>query len=100
VGGHDKPDNKEIKRMIPLQFHRRQLHYFVPDKNGERKKYGSTMSMGFKRGSLVRHKKRGLCYVGGNYKDRVGLSSLETGERLCSNAKVGDIRFLAYNSFR
>lgn len=100
VGGHEKPDNKEIKRMIPLQFHRRQLHRFQPDKNGIRNRYGGTMSLGFKKGSLIKHKKYGLCYIGGNLKKRLVLHRLEDGIRLCQNAKVDDIKFLAYNSFR
>lgn len=100
VGGHTKPDNTEIKRMIPIQLHRRQLHRFQPAQSGERKRYGGTISLGYKKGSLVKHKKYGLCYVGGSLKNRLSLHNLETGKRLCQNARVEDTRFLAYSSFR
>jgi hypothetical protein len=100
VGGHTKPDNTEIKRMIPIQFHRRQLHRFQPDKGGERKRYGGTMSLGFKKGSLVKNEKHGLCHIGGSLKNRLSLHDLETGKRLCQNARVEDTRFLTYGSFR
>ena len=100
VGGHTKPDNIKIKRMIPIQFHRRHLHKFQPDKNGERLRYGGTMSLGFKKGSLVKNQKHGLCYVGGNARGWLSLLSLKTGKRLCQNARIENTRFLAYNSFR
>ena len=100
VGGHTKPDNTEIKRMIPLQFHRRQLYRFQPSRGGERTRYGGTMSLGFKRGSLVKHTKYGVCYVGGNSGERLSILSLITGKRLCRTAKIEDTKFLAYNSFR
>ena len=58
------------------------------------------MSHGFKRGSLVRHPKHGVSYVGGKLKDRVSLHSLGTGKRLCQNAKPSDCKFLAYNTWR
>lgn len=100
VGGHTKPDNTKIIRTTPIEFHRRQLHRFEPDKNGERKRYGGTMSLGFKKGSIVKNKKHGICYIGGSLKDRLSLHSLEDGKRLCQNAKTEDTKFLAYNSFR
>ena len=64
----------------------------------ERSNYGGTRSAGLKRGSLVRHIKHGLCYVGGSSKGRVSLHNLETGKRLCQNAKGEDIKFLSYNT--
>jgi len=100
VGGHIKPDNKEIKRMIPIQFHRRQLHRFKIEKGGERKRYGGTMSLGFKKGSLVKNKKHGICYIGGNSYGKLSLHSLKTGKRLCQGAKIEEIKFLTYCSFR
>ena len=100
IGGHIKPENKEIKRMIPIQLHRRQLHRFQPDDGGERKRYGGTMSLGFKKGSLVINEKYGLCYIGGSLKNRLSLHSNVTGKRLCQNAKKEDTKFLAYSGFR
>jgi hypothetical protein len=100
VGGHTVPDNTTIKRMIPLQFHRRQLHNFQFEIGGKRRRQGGTISLGFKKGSLVKHPKHRLCYVGGNLGGRLSLHSLQTGKRLCQKAKVKDIQFLTYSSFR
>jgi hypothetical protein len=58
------------------------------------------MSHGFKRGSLVRHPKHGVLYVGGMLKDRISLHSVETGKRVCQNAKPSDCRFLTFNTWR
>jgi hypothetical protein len=100
VGGHVKPDNMELICLTPLQFHRRQLHVLQPAMDGLRKVYGSTKSLGFSRGSLVRHVKHGVSYVGGYMKDRLSLHDIETGKRLTQTAKLGDCRFLTYNSWR
>jgi hypothetical protein len=98
VGG-DILDNKNIIIVTPLQFHRRQLHVLQPH-SGIRKPYGGTRSLGFKRGSIVVHPKHGKVYVGGMSNNRISLHSVETGERLCRNAKVEDCRFLTFNSWR
>jgi hypothetical protein len=97
-GREIKPTRKML-RISFLQFHRRQLHR-LQSKNGERKRYGGTMSLGLKRGSLVEHKKLGTCYVGGFLKNRISLHSLETGKRLCQNARVKDCVFKTYLSWR
>ena len=100
VGGHSLPENKQIIRLFPLRFHRRQLHVFQFSKGGNRRPYGSTRSLGFKRGSLVRHAKRGLCYVGGQMRGFISLHCLETGKRLTQSAKVVDCEFRSFNSWR
>ena len=100
VGGNIVPENKEIIRLIPLQFHRRQLHRFNFSKGGIRKDYGSTMSLGLKRGSLVTHHKYGICYVGGSSKNRLSVHNLETGKRLAQNVDKKDLVFLSYNYWR
>jgi len=100
TGGHIVPDNKEMLYIVPLQFHRRQLHKLEPAKGGIRKHYGSTNSLGFKRGSLVKHPKWGLCYVGGFMNSRISLHSLSTGRRLSQTAKPEDCKFLCYSSWR
>lgn len=94
---HTRPDNKDMLLISPLRFHRRQLHYFQPKKNNYRQPYGGTRSLGFKRGSLVKHPKYGLCYVSGVYKERLALRSVTNGSRLCQNAKSKDCKFLTYN---
>ncbi len=100
TGGHTVPDNAELLCITPLQFHRRQLHYLQPGAGGIRKSYGGTRSLGFKRGSLVKHPKYGLVYVGGHSKNNISLHSLSDGRRLCQNAKPSDVKFLAFNSWR
>ena len=100
VGGHNKPDNKRILKVIPMQFHRRQLHMFQPSAGNIRKPYGSTMSMGFKRGSLVKHPKYNVCYVGGTKDGRISLHNITDSKRLCQNAKPTETKFLAYNTWK
>lgn len=65
VGGHVKPDNTSLVEIIPLEFHRRQLHRLQHATGHIRSRYGGTLSAGFKRGSVVKHPKYGFCYVGG-----------------------------------
>jgi len=100
VGGHTKPDNTAMLFIVPLRFHRRQLHVLQPAKGGVRKSYGGTLSMGFKRGSWVEHPKYGLCYVGGTSEERISLHDMQTGNRLCHNAKPTDLKFLCTASWR
>jgi hypothetical protein len=98
--------NKEIKpvkiilKLSFIRFHRRQLHRLEPGKHGERLRYGGTMSLGLKRGSLVKHKKHGLCYVGGYTNERLTLHCLKTGIRISRLAKVLDCLFKTYLSWR
>ncbi|MCI0709760.1 MAG: RRXRR domain-containing protein [Chloroflexi bacterium] len=100
VGGHTAPDNKAMLLVTPLRFHRRQLHRLQLEPGGVRKPYGGTMSSGFKRGTWVKHPKYGVCYVGGTSNGRISLHSLESGKRLCQNAKPNDCQFLTLSSFR
>ncbi len=100
VGGHIVPDNVGMLCVSPIRFHRRQLHVLQPAKGGIRKTYGSTRSLGFKRGSLVKHRKYGIAYVGGTMKNRISLYSLKTGKRLSQKIKPIDCKFLTYNTWR
>ena len=101
AGGHLKPENTQVQCLVPLRWHRRQLHRFQPGKGGIRQSYGGTHSLGFKRGSLVRHiLKHGLSYVGGTLKGRLSLHSLVTSKRLCRNARSEDCTFLTRLSWR
>jgi hypothetical protein len=99
VGG-TKPDNTRLLCVTPLRFHRRQLHALQPAKGGVRRAYGGTRSLNFKRGSLVTHPKWGLCYVGGTMGGRISLHSLDSGSRLCQNAKPEECVYLAYLGWR
>ncbi len=107
--GHLKPDNTKLIEVIPLEFHRRQLHRLQHQEGHVRPRYGGTISAGFKRGSIVKHKKYGFCYVGGwqespSKKDpsrkTISLHSLATGKRLTQNAIHTDCKFKAYGSWR
>ena len=100
VGGHSEPDNREMLKVVPLRFHRRQLHVFQASEGGVRKEYGSSRSLGFKRGSIVKHNKYGICYVGGTSKGRISLHDIRTGKRLTQNAKIEECRFRSYSSVR
>jgi hypothetical protein len=100
TGGHIEPDNKAIMVISPIQLHRRQLHKLQPESGGIRKPYGGTCSMSFKRGSLVKHPKYGLTYVGGTMNGRISLHSLENGKRLSQNVLPEECIPLAYNTWK
>ena len=93
------PIDKTMILLKPMQFHRRQLHAFQPAMGGVRRLYGSTRSMGFRRGSIVSHPKYGICTIGGTSNGRISLHSLSTGIRLCRNAKSQDVTFTSYNKY-
>jgi hypothetical protein len=100
IGGHTAPDNTKMLYIVPLRFHRRQLHRLQPETGGIRRPYGGTLSMGFKRGSWVKHPKYGLAYVGGTTNARISLHSLQDGKRLTQNAKPEDCSLLTTASWR
>ena len=100
VGGHTNPDMIDLLRIAPIQLHRRQLHFLNPLSKGVRKPYGGTMSLGFKRGSVIKHKKHKLVYVGGASRGRISLHSISTGLRLTQNAKSSECEFLYHNSWK
>jgi hypothetical protein len=99
VGGHTGVENKEMLIVKALRFFRRQLHVLQVAKGSIRKNYGSTISEGFKRGSIVTHLKYGLTFIGGASKGRVSLHNITDGKRQCQNAKPSEVKFLAYNSW-
>lgn len=102
ITGAKKPKCLDIWYMVPLRFHRRQLHRFQPSKGGIRRRYGGTRSLGYKRGTLVRHSIYGLCYIGGcnERRRRLSLHDIKTGRRITQDAKEDDIRILTSVSFR
>jgi hypothetical protein len=109
IGGHIQPDNTKVIEVIPLEFHRRQLHRFQHSTGHVRSRYGGTLSAEFKRGSIVKHPKYGFCYVGGwqesptkkdPHRKTISLHDLKTSKRLCQNAAPTDCKFLSYNSWR
>ena len=100
VGGHSSPDDVRIMYIVPLKFRRRQLHYLQPGKGGKRGPHGGTISLGFKRGTWVRHPRHGVVYVGGCMNGRISLHSLWDGRRLCRNARPSDCVALTRCSWR
>jgi hypothetical protein len=100
ITGAKTPTTKNMYYLTPLKFHRRQLHRFQFSKGGIRRRYGGTLSLGLKKGTLVTHKTFGLCYIGGNLKNRLSLHCLKTGKRLAQNAKKEDCIVLTRISFR
>ncbi len=100
VGGHIKPENKRMLLLEPIQFHRRNLHAQLFAEGGVRRRAGGTISLGLKKGRLVKHIKHGLCYIGGNTRGRLTLCDVSNGARIMQNAKTEDLQLLAFNSWR
>ena len=98
--GAKYPTTRGLYYLVPLRWHRRQLHRLEPGKGGVRRRYGGTVSLGLKKGTLVRHVKYGLCYIGGSLRDRFSLHSLKTGGRITQNAERGDLNILTRIAFR
>jgi len=80
--------------LKPIKRYRRQLHAIVPQKENKRRNYGSTRSMGFERGTLVKHIKHGLTLIGGTSKGKLSLHSLKTNKRVSQKSKPEDIKIL------
>lgn len=100
ISGAIKPSYLGLIYWTPIRLHRRQLHRFEPDTGGIWRLYGGTQSMGRSRGTLVRHVRYGLTYIGGTLKNRVSLHSIATGKRLTQNAKISDLKILTLIRFR
>src|SRR5258708_7117257 len=90
VGGRTAPDQTRLLCVTPLQWHRRQLHRLEAAKGGKRTPYGGTLSLGLKRGTLVRHSTYGLAYVGGTMGGKLRPHGHESGKRLTQGAKQAD----------
>ncbi len=102
VSGAEKPTCQRSWYVVPAVLHRRQLHRLQASKGGERKPYGSTRSLGLKRGTVVQHTKYGLCTVGGfdRKKQTISLHEYRTNKRLTQGAKVKECRVLTWVAFR
>jgi hypothetical protein len=95
-----QPTTKSLLYVTPLRWHRRQLHRLQPEKGGKRKSYGGTLSLGLKRGTLVKHSKYGFCYVGGSSEGNLSLHNIKNGKRLSQNVKKEDCKVLTRIAFR
>ena len=98
VGGLNYPENKDVARLRPLYYSRRQLHVFNPGKNGFRRKVGGTMSNHLKKGTLCIHPKYSKCVLGG-HSDKSGhsLHSVLSHTRLTQTAKASELRLIAHS---
>lgn len=90
LGGCKAPDNTRLVCIAPLIWHRRQLHKLQPAKGGKRRREGGTLSLGIKRGTLVKHPIWGKAYVGGTMNGKVSLHEPRTGRRITQSANVPD----------
>jgi hypothetical protein len=100
--GAKRPTCTKLWYVVGAVLHRRQLHRLQASKGGERKPYGGTRSLGYKRGTLVRHPRYGLCTVGGfdRKKQTISLHAYRTNQRLTQGAKGKDCRTLAWVAWR
>jgi hypothetical protein len=100
VAGAEYPTEFGLFYWTPIRLHRRQLHRLQPEKGGIRKPYGGTRSLGLSRGTLVRHIKHGLTYIGGTLKGKLSLHNTVTGKRVTQSAKPGDCTILTRIAWR
>lgn len=100
VTGKRYIDMGSVFRMVPLKFHRRALHNLSPAKGGYRKKFGGTISLGFKRGSIVKHEELGYVYIGGTTAGRVTVHNTVTGNIITTRAFPSDCKFICFNNWR
>ena len=102
VSGAGRPTCRKLWYVLPALLHRRQLHCFQACKGGRRKPYGGTRSLGYKRGTLVRHPRYGLCTVGGfdRRKQTLSLHAYRTNHHLTQGASIKDCRALTWVAFR
>ena len=100
ISGTKQPSTRTLYYMVPLRFHRRQLHDLQPRKDGKRRPYGGTFSLGLKRGTFVKHVRYGFCFVGGFLNGKLSLHSVKNGERLTQNSKKEDCKVLTRIAFR
>jgi hypothetical protein len=103
VSGATAPTCTLLWYVVPMQLHRRQLHRLQAQKWGRRKLYGGTISLGEKRGTLVRHSRFGLCTIGGcdREKRRVSLHAYRgPTKRLTQGARLEECQRLTTLAFR
>jgi RRXRR protein len=94
IGGCKTPDNTSMVCITPLIWHRRQLHKLQPARGGKRRREGGTLSLGVKRGTLIKHHRWGKTYVGGTMNGKLSLHAPESGKRITQSASVSDCRIV------
>lgn len=87
-------------RLEYLQFYRRRLHVQKPIKNNIRKKFGTTVSMGMARGSVLYYQDK-LYYLGGNSsKGKIAIHIILTGKRISKDIDPKKIKIMYKSSWR
>jgi len=96
IVGTKQPTNYGLFYWVPIRLYRRQLHQLQPSAGGRRKPFGGTLSHGLKRGTLVKHPRYGLTYVGGMWQmiERISLHDVRTGKRVGERVKIPDLHIL------
>jgi hypothetical protein len=102
ISGAKKPTCTRLWYVVPARLHRRQLHRLQASKGGMRKPYGGTRSLGYKRGTLLRHPKYGLCTVGGfdRKKQTISLHTYRTNRRLTQSGHGSDCHLFTCLAWR
>jgi hypothetical protein len=104
TSGATTPTCMRLCHVVPAILHRRQLTRQEASKGGVFKPYGGTLSLAFKRGTVVRHPRYGRCTVGGYDRDRekrrISLHAYRTNTRLTQKAKPEECRRLMTVAFR
>jgi RRXRR protein len=102
VSGATAPTCQRLWYVIPTRLHRRQLHRLQAEPRGIRKPFGGTLSLGYKRGALVRHPRYALCTIGGCDRgmQRLSLHAYRTNKRLTQAAKPEECQRLTPLAFR
>jgi len=102
VSGAEQPTCTRLWYVVPAVLKRRKLHLLQASKGGKRRPEGGTRSLGLKRGTLVRHKRYGVCTVGGfdRKKQTISLHDYRTNKRLTQGAKVEACRTLTWVAWR
>jgi hypothetical protein len=102
LSGAPHPTCHRLWYVVPARLHRRQLHRLQPAKGGRRPPYGGTRSLGWKRGTLVRHPRYGLCTVGGvdRAKGTVSLHAYRNNTRLTQRGRLDQCQRLTWMAWR
>lgn len=102
ISGAKGPTCQLLWYVVPARLHRRQLHRLQPAQGGTRLPYGGTRSLGYKRGTLVRHPRYGLCTIGGQdrVKGRVSLHAYRTNARLTQGGRQEQCQRLTWVAWR
>ena len=94
------PNNKEVFCIAPIPVQRRCLHRENHKKGGIRTRYGGTVCLGIKKGTLVRSVKYGLCVVSGHMNGKINFRKIvEDKKKMILQQKLGTFKVLKKLNF-